>query len=156
MKTTVNVKFLNGTCSRKKKGAEAVEKLNVIINSEEFKKRVLAFRFTSTQGLKNDQIYSVIMSGKEKLTPLENYSWDFQVKFYTKRLSKVVGYTYPSITYIYCNTKFFDKHDIAEVAANFAHEYCHKLGFDHKSASEHTSIPYAIGYIIRDLIKENL
>lgn len=154
MITTVNVKFKNGTQKRKEKGLQAIEALNLVLNSQRFKNEVLKMKFTSNQGLTSEQIFTVLMSGAEKLNPLANYSWDFEIKFYTKNLSKVVGYTYPSITYINCNTKFFDKYSPAEIAGHFTHEYCHKLGFGHKSAKEKTSVPYAIGYLIRDLIKE--
>jgi len=37
------------------------------------------------------------------------------------------------------------------VAGNLAHEWTHKIGFDHKSAAEHDSAPYAIGYIVDEL-----
>lgn len=161
--TTVNITFKNGTAKRKAKGVLSVEVLNKVVNSEEFRNKVLNYKskktgksFSGAHGLTNAQILAVILSGKEKLTPLENYSWDFQVSFYTKSFSKVVGFTYPNITYINCNTKFFDKYTPAEVCGNFAHEYFHKLGFDHASATDYDSIPYAIGYIIRDLAKKYL
>jgi hypothetical protein len=38
-----------------------------------------------------------------------------------------------------------------EVAGNLAHEWTHKLGFGHESAAEHDSVPYGIGYIVREM-----
>lgn len=158
MSTTIRIGCMNGTLGEKQKALQAAVLLEAIINGQEFKDKVLSFvnakrklEFAENQGLSNLQVYEVLMSGREELKPEVDYTWDFQVRFYYGRFSKVIGYTYPNITYINVNTKFFKKYQLWEVAGNYAHEYCHKLGFGHRSATQYDSIPYAIGYIVAEL-----
>lgn len=63
----------------------------------------------------------------------------------------MVGYTKPSINRISINEKFFRNFTSAQIAGNLAHEWVHKLGFDHRSAKEYDSVPYAIGDIVAQL-----
>jgi hypothetical protein len=79
---------------------------------------------------------------------------NFFLNLYNKPWSKVIGYTNGTINVININWKFFKGNTVADVAANLAHEWTHKIGFDHKSAKEHDSAPYAIGYIVGDLIRK--
>lgn len=73
--------------------------------------------------------------------------------------SSVVGYTSPSITYINVNTKFFNTYAANQVAGNLFHEWLHKLGYSHDSsatAKRPYTVPYAIGYMVRDIGKSFL
>lgn len=134
---------------------ELVEK---IVNTEEFKNRVLNFKnnsgnraFASNKGLTNEQIYAQFMEGRETLQQNTPGEMNFFLKLYYKRFSKVIGWTNGSINTININWKFFSGFKPSDVAGNLAHEWTHKIGFDHKSASEHDSAPYAIGYIVREM-----
>ena len=89
---------------------QAFSVLEKVVNSEEFKSRVL--NFVNTQG-------KTEFASNKGLT---NINW-----------------------------KFFKSFKPSDVAGNFAHEWTHKIGFDHKSAAEHDSAPYAIGYIVREM-----
>jgi hypothetical protein len=159
MATIVRMRVMNGTTEQQQKAVQAAVLLQSLIQTQEFKDRVISFvnakrklEFAESHGLSNIEIYEILMSGQEKLRPEKDYEWDFEVKFYTgRRWSRVVGYTYPNITYINCNTRFFDKAELWEIAGNYAHEYCHKLGFGHKNAKQYDSVPYAIGYIVEEL-----
>lgn len=137
---------------------KAFEVLEKVVNSQEFKNRVINFKntageraFASNNKLTNEQIYANFMEGKEKLQPDTVGEMNYYVSLYYKRWSKVVGWTNGSINTINVNWKFFKNFKPNDVAGNLAHEWTHKIGYDHKSAAEHDSAPYAIGYIVREM-----
>jgi hypothetical protein len=129
-----------------------------VVNSEEFKNRVINFKndqgersFKSNRGYSNEQIYDIFMDGRETLQPNTPNEMNFFLSLYNSRWSRVIGYTDPSINQININWKYFRNYLPNNVAGNLAHEWTHKIGFDHASAQEHDSAPYAIGYIVEEL-----
>jgi hypothetical protein len=141
-----------------KKLNAAFNLLERVMNSEEFKDRVLNFKnskgeraFASNDGLSNEEIYEQVMEGRETLRPNTPGEMNFDLKLYSRWWSKVIGYTTPTTNLININNKFFKNFEPHEVAANLAHEWMHKIGFDHLSAAEHDSAPYAIGYIVEEM-----
>lgn len=69
--------------------------------------------------------------------------------------SKVIGYTNPGKTNtMYVNGKFYKKFTAAEIARNVTHEWLHLCGFYHGSAADHDSVPYAVSYMMKDLIQK--
>lgn len=132
---------------------KACEALEEVINSEVFKQMVLSTYFTSKNGLTNQQILDRIYSGADTINPASDGDIDVHVIMYHKA-NRTVGYTYPDTHKTWVNRKFYG--DVKSIAANIAHEAMHKIGFDHSSASEHTSVPYAIGSIIEVLIDRKL
>ncbi len=160
-----NVDYLSGfDSSDEEKYDEAVSIVKKVVATEAFRTKVLNHVYNGTKsyannnGLTNAQIYQTILDAAEKLTPSKNNTLDVGVKLYYTNNS-VVGYTSTSITYINVNTKFFDSYDPNEVAGNLFHEWLHKLGYGHDSTATTRrpySVPYAIGYMIRDLGKNFL
>jgi hypothetical protein len=137
---------------------KAFELLQEVINSEEFKDRVINFKnstgerkFASNKGLTNEEIYKIFMEGRETLQPETPGEMNFYLNLYYKPWSKVIGYTSGTTNVINMNWKFFKGFAPFSVSANLAHEWTHKIGFDHTSAKEHDSAPYAIGYIVGDM-----
>jgi glycosyltransferase involved in cell wall biosynthesis len=149
---------------------ESLAKLNLafkileeVVNTEEFKDRVINFKntkgereFASNKGLTNEQIYAAFMEGRETLQQNTPGEMNFYLKLYNKSWSRVIGYTSANTNVIKINWKYFKNYAPAQVASNLAHEWTHKLGFDHRSAKEHDSAPYAIGYIIEDMASKVL
>ena len=135
------------------KHEKAVEEAYIVLNSQRFKEKFLTTKLTNTEGLSNFQIYEKLMSGYDELVKQEDRSIDVYVEMYYKN-NKVVGWTTPSSERTYLNRKFFQNFDTADIACNLVHEYLHKVGFDHNSAKEHTSVPYAIGYLVEECIRE--
>lgn len=160
-----NVSYLTGfTSTDEEKYNEAVAIVKKVVATEAFRTQVLnhtyggAKTYVQNNGLSNAQIYQAILDAAEKLTPAKNNTLDVGVKLYYENNS-VVGYTSGSINYINVNTKFFDSYDANEVAGNLFHEWLHKLGYGHDSAATARrpySVPYAIGYMIRNLGKNFL
>ena len=135
--------------------------LQKILNTEEFKQKVLHFTYLGQEtyvqnnGLSNLEIYNKIMAGAEQLPKKTsaNQTMDLFTELYYEA-SNVIGYTDPSVSTIYMNSYFFDRFDASNVAGNMMHEWLHKLGFDHDFDSTDrrpSSVPYAIGYIAEDL-----
>jgi hypothetical protein len=160
-----NVSYLSGfTTSDEEKYNEAVAIVKKVVATEAFRTKVLNHTYGGTKtyvqnnGLTNAEIYQDILDAAESLKPTKNNTMDVGVKLYYEN-SSVVGYTNGSITYINVNTKFFDSYDPNEVAGNLFHEWLHKLGYGHDSsatARRPYSVPYAIGYMIRDIGKNFL
>jgi len=131
-----------------------------IINSEEFKSQVINFlnksgnrSYTNNDGLTNEQVYERIMQGKELINgDATEGEMNFDVSRYNKKWSKVIGYTnMGKNNTIHVNGKFYRNYLPSKITANITHEWLHLMGFVHSSASDHDSIPYAVGYIMGNL-----
>ena len=155
------IKMTNFSEYQEKKMRESLIKLEVVINSEQFKQRVLDHvynnqkQFRKNKGLSNEEIYNKLMLGAEDLLPEVDQEMDIDVTMYYKNNS-TVGYTYPNTTRTWVNSKFFNRYTHAQVAKNIVHEWTHKLGFEHSfnsTSSRRYSVPYAIGSIIQDLME---
>ncbi len=146
----------------KDKLEKAIDIIKSVIASREFRTRVLSFtyqgkrRFVDNKGLSNQQIYNILLAGREDLLPEVDNEMDLELELYYS-WRNVVGYTTPGELRIYMNTKFFDPYTPSQVAGNVFHEWTHKLGFDHASSAvpgREASVPYALGYIIEELGKK--
>jgi hypothetical protein len=133
----------------------SIEMLEKVINTNEFYKRFMELKLTSTHGMSNQEIYDLMMSGAEVLEPIEDNEADLFLTMYYSNNS-TVGYTYSNTKEKWVNKKFFDNYDASGIAKNLIHEWMHKLGFGHKSSKELTSVPYATGFLIEEMVKELL
>lgn len=106
--------------------------------------------YTSTKE-RGHTVYERFIKANELGTTGDDNELDFSLQYYNSWWSRVVGYTLPKQLWIWLNWKYHLTFKSYETAMNLGHEQCHKLGYDHASASEHTSVPYAIGFLIRDL-----
>jgi hypothetical protein len=157
---SINLVMRDFNDEQEKKELDAAERLKIVINSTEFKERILAhtyngeLTFVDNGGFSNEEIYQKIMEGAETLTPEIDYEMDIDVTMYYKS-SSTVGYTYPDTNRTWVNSKFFNGYTPGQVAANMAHEWTHKIGFDHSfynNAARPYSVPYAVGSIISELV----
>jgi hypothetical protein len=145
------------------KMVEAFKMVEAVINSEEFKVKVIGYMgstgnrgFTSNNNLTNEQVYAFLMQGKELLQGEQTLGeMNFNVNRYYKRWSKVIGYvSMGKSNWINVNGKFYRNFDVSQMASNITHEWIHLAGFTHDSARDHDSVPYAVGYIMEDLVKK--
>lgn len=139
---------------------KALERLRLVLNSKEFKQRVLDHTyegektFVDNNGLTNEEVYEVIMNGAEDLLPDVDHEADLDITLYHKNNS-TVGYTYPNTIRIWVNKKFFANFTLGKVAGNAVHEWTHKLGFGHdfkRTVRRNYSVPYAIGTIVQEMV----
>ena len=164
---SINLKMNNFDSNDRLKGLSAKDLLERIFNSDEFKKRVINFRyngasqFANNKDMTNEEIYTHLMSGQEVLNGQIDFEMDISVTLYRSSWfgRKTIGYTYPNKPMIYSNTRFFDHYSPSQVAGNWAHEWVHKMGFGHdkySTAQRPYSVPYAIGYLIEEMAEEYL
>jgi len=140
---------------------QAIEMVRTIVNSDEFKEMVIGYTneygqrsYTRNEGLTNEEIYSTLMEGREVLDQDTPGEMNLYIKKYRPwwPWSKVIGYTkIGSSKYMYVNWRKYKYFDAVEMAGNIVHEWIHLMGFRHDSASDHDSVPYAVGYIIGQL-----
>lgn len=156
----VSIVMRNFNETQEAKMLDAVERIKLVVNSIEFKERVIGHThngkrtFFENNGLTNEEIYEQIMEAAETLIPEVDNEMDIDVTMYYKR-SSTVGYTYPDTTRTWVNSRFFNGYTAGQVAANSVHEWTHKIGFGHSyynSSDRPYTVPYAIGGIIEELI----
>lgn len=115
-----------------------------VLNSPEFKARVLKAKFTSTKD-SNDIVL------KKILVPTWEVSYEFKMQKNWRGRCPVLGWTYPKVKTVWFNTCNFQGRSDSGIAGTICHEQLHKLGYDHKSASDSQSVPYSIGNICAEL-----
>ncbi len=137
---------------------KAIPIMEAVVNSEEFKQRVIGRQpaYTSNRGMTNSQVYTYLMQGKELLNGNNTLGeMNFNVERYSRWWSKVIAYTSPGQhDWIMVNGKFYSKFDQIDIAANLTHEWIHLTGFLHDSASDRDSVPYAVGDIVEELSRK--
>lgn len=154
------------TATEQTKLREATGLMEKVFNSREFRDAVLSSQHDGKPGFADDarspkEIYEAIRAAKENFTEAADGEVDLNLSL--KSLSwfnrNVVGYTTPSSDTITTNRRFFSNYDSAEVAGHLAHEWLHKLGFEHDHASTADrphSVPYAVGDLVERLAKGTL
>lgn len=159
----VSTTLIGFTSRQEKKIRSASRLIKKIVQSDEFKERVLNHswkgkkQFANNLGLSNQEIYKKILEGSERMTGHgPNNTMDLEIELYADYDSITIGYTYPSIVRIYMNRKYFNKFRPYQVADNMMHEWLHKIGFGHavKDTPERPySVPYAVGYIVKGIAR---
>lgn len=139
---------------------KSLELLQIAINSDMFKQKVLNFdyngkrEFNYNQGKTNAEIYELFMSGKEATNGVADYKIDLRLSVSDNCPRDTVGTTYGQKRTETYRCKLNDMNE-SQYAGHIAHEYCHYLGFAHTRHDNPTrkyTVPYAIGYILRDLV----
>ena len=139
----------------------AFDLIRRVVATDEFKRRVLGHKwqgkaqYVDNGGNTNSEVYKKILNASETLTPGNNNTMDLNLESYHES-ANVIGYTMPNIRTIFMNKRYLGKSSFRpnQVAMNLIHEWLHKLGFKHaqkNSASRPHSVPYAVGYIMRDI-----
>jgi hypothetical protein len=139
----------------------AFDLIRRVVATDEFKRRVLGYKwkgkaqYVDNGGNTNSDVYKKILNASETLTPGNNNTMDLNLESYNES-ANVIGYTMPGIRTIFMNKRYLGKSSFKpnQVAMNLIHEWLHKLGFKHaqkNSASRPHSVPYAVGYIMRDI-----
>lgn len=136
----------------RQKMSAAIIELERVANSPEFMHHILVHEFDDqTNGKTNEELYEHFMSGSTKFHEAKDNDLDLMLTSYYSWKS-VIGYTYPSTWFTWINRKFIPGFSLGDLAGNVTHEDRHNAGYGHRKASDHDSVPYAFGYIMRDLI----
>lgn len=163
---------------QKEKFNQALSLLEEVLNSDEFKAKVIGYTrrgersyqknyiwSQTSRRLTNEDIYEIIMTGNEKMRP--DTQGEMNVNAWVKKCSfieqvsvwcrKVIGSTDPaSSAMIKLNWKFYQKYETHHMVANLVHEWIHLLGFLHGSENLHEEVPYVVGSIAGEVAKNIL
>lgn len=119
---------------RKKRVRDVAEKIQIVVNSSVFTNLFLKSVFSGENSpwkdKSNMEILRHFRSGAETLSPRVDNVADIYIDDYFS-WKGVIGYTYPSVKWIYVNTRFFDRRSDMLIGSNIVHEYGHKVGFKH-------------------------
>lgn len=127
------------TTDRIDKASRLEDDINLIINSDLFRERLLHhlhrtnYRYGETSNWRYKspiQIYEHIMSGAEELTPETDGIIELIIDDFYKD-NNVIGQTNPNTPVVQVNTKYFDVQGDMKSGSNIVHEIFHKLGFKH-------------------------
>lgn len=153
---------INAPKARKDRIERLVRVVHKIVNSSEFKDRVLGAYWNGKpqfygETKSNLEVYQAILNGQELNTTADG-EWDLQIGVEWTRCS-TLGWTYPNTRMFWFNSCGFDKRSDSGIAGTICHEYSHKLGFTHdfkKTPYREYSVPYAIGNICAELYPKYL
>ena len=160
-----------------KKAAIALEQ---VLNSEEFKTRMLSMVYLRTNGLTNQQLYDKIMTaheeqgegGQDGVVDLrvrtlrineDESKWKDNCEIGSRSGTIGIDGKSDGVTAI-CPQRlelWVSENNIAELAGHFAHEYMHILGFGRyklfatQSWRERTFV-YKIGNLVSELVKKQM
>lgn len=151
---------LTGTVSQVARLTRLVEQVEVVINSEDFKKRVLNAWYKGKAQFvdspySNEQVFRILREGAE-LKTVSDWTWNLEIEVEKSRCS-TLGWTYPSVKKFWINSCNFEKRKDSGLAGTICHEYAHKLGFSHSykwTASREYSVPYAVGTICAEIYND--
>jgi len=157
VKVKVDVSRLD-TNKRKTKAKNAAIRMQTVLNSNDFKIRLLTELSENMNGelskwkyAKPVEIYNRIISGAVSLDENKDGVIDIQMDDYYS-FKKVIGYTKKNIQTIFVNTKYFDRRSHKQIGSNLTHEYGHKCGFSHHFRN--TSVRNrSICYILNDVFE---
>lgn len=149
------LKRVGFTDAQTEKHCKALAIGEICVNSKEYRDWLLSYPFDTLpkinkKPMTNQQVYDKQMTGEEDLQPGKDYKLSMEVTMYEENNS-VVGYTTVKKIMVWINNKFFKNYTLGQIVGNFWHEGQHKYGFDHSSATDYDSVPYACGYKIRDM-----
>lgn len=153
----------------------AAAAFETVVNSPEFRDRVLAGTYLKTNGLTNEQLYDRIMAAHEVQGPggadsvidlrartLRVDADESDWKDNCNRSTIGVDGSGTGVTAICPNKlkRWVEKDKVGELAGHYAHEYMHILGFDHINRRrgqrwrERTFV-YKIGNLVAELVEKS-
>lgn len=153
----------------------SIQKLELVLNSERFKQKVFATKFTKTQGMSNQEIYDLIIKAHEvqglggndnvvdlriRTLTLEKDGEKWMRNCEPNSWAGTIGIDGQGdgVTAI-CPQRlkmWSEKNDYGSLAGHYAHEYMHILGFSHSGLNKRKSLVYKIGDIVEEVINEEL
>lgn len=145
----VLIEAIGFSCKQMEKINEAMRIICNVVNSDKFAERVKQLTFTHTKH-DPDLVLKNIYEARE-LNSEADSEIDLSLRYYNSWWSRVIGYTLPKSMWIWMNWKYHGSFKPEQIASNLFHEWLHKIGYDHASAKDHKSVPYALGYLLEEL-----
>jgi len=102
-------------------------------------------------------VYQMIMYAKEEIGNINIEEVNLYLTLEPGGTRSTIGFGLPTDEWIHTYQAFFDDATESELAGHFAHEWCHKIGFEHamyawQDKNRDSSVPYAIGKLVESLI----
>ena len=151
------------TGAERQKLDQATKLMADVLNSREFRDAVLSAEFSGRPGFASDtrspqEVYAAIRAAKESYTDAADGEADLNLELrdFSWFQRHTVGYTTESSDTLTTNRRFFSGYEANEVAGHLAHEWLHKLGFEHDfkaTARRPDSVPYELGEVVERLAK---
>jgi len=149
----IDIKPLNYSEQEKIKLSIAVDLLSKIVNSEEYKQRVIHTNFPETR-FDGYGVYHRVMSCRELSSFEDDNAMSFYVSMYNRE-NDIIGWTTFDANIVYTNRYYHSWYTPCQVAANLMHEWMHQLGFDHDDSKDWDikgkTVPYAHNDIVMEL-----
>ncbi len=149
------------TAAEQRKLQDAARVLGEVLNSRQFRDAVLSATFAGRPGFADEarspqEVYAAVRAAHESFeaAPDGEVDLNLHLKNFSVFHRSVVGYTTAGSDTITTNRRFFSSYTPAEVAGHLAHEWLHKLGFEHDhaaTADRPHSVPYALGELVERL-----
>lgn len=140
----------------------AIERLEKIFNSKEFKNEVLKAKLRiGNKGLSNSEIFELIMSGENKhMNESVDFSIDLRLRVFDNYFgSGNFGITNMTTRVTRTHRCFILENNIDCYISHLAHEYMHQIGFIDKRTwflgKKTKSVPYKIGNIVKKILGSN-
>lgn len=130
---------------------DTLTSFQLCINSTDFKDLILGHEvFDSDNNLSNNDVYNIIMSGREVGTNVD-YEADLDLSIDERQSTNTIGYNTGKKIFTFRN--MFENLPVSTLSGHFAHEYCHTLGFRDPSdlSNRQNNVPYEVGRIIQEL-----
>jgi hypothetical protein len=163
---SVNIQSMSGfNTSQERFARRAMGKFEYVMNSRLLEQRITGFtsilgpRFEDNLGLTNKQVYEKLIAGSETYKPAANFQADLFLVLEEKPMPDfspypAIGFGIPGSKEITTYTWWFSIASEAAYAGHIAHEWSHKVGFDHSfdpNPTRQFTVPYAFGSIIEEL-----
>ncbi len=151
----------------------AIQKLEMVINSNQFEQEILNGNFSKTNGYTNKQVFALIMNaheiqgegGQDSVIDLrirtitlerDGKKWMKNCKIGSWAGTIGIDGQGDGETAICPQRLSFwkEQSNVASLAGHYAHEYMHILGFSHSGRRKSSSLVYQVGNIVERLVKE--
>lgn len=153
--TTNMMSLRYATASDKLRVKTAFRYIESVVNKNSFRAQVLNATYTQTTSTP-EEVLSSIIRGEENFPGGKPGVMDMYLEMYYE-VDGAVGYTYANDPYVYMNRWVQSSYSPMETAGNLFHEWLHKLGHTHTyewTEDRKESVPYKIGYLVRDMAIE--
>ena len=160
--TTKILTLKNATAADTARIKAAFKYIESVVNKTDFRSKVLNMTYKMgnktysgyTQTTDTPQeILDTILQADENFSGGTSGVMDMFLEMYYE-YNGAVGYTYANDPYVYMNRWVQSSYTPMETAGNLFHEWLHKLGHTHSyewTQDRADSVPYKIGYLIRDM-----
>jgi hypothetical protein len=153
----------------KQKMLESLAIFQQVMNDKDFQRSLLDTTFLfdlpydSMRTLTTKQIVDTLFSGKEWFRPYvdhtANINWECNQRKHKPPLTTTIGYGNESDSIFHTYIFYIRNNEISDIVNNLAHEWSHKIGFDHQKRNHpgrENTVPYLFGNLVERFVERYL